>query len=92
VSDSLYTPGTLIKSRLKDERLILWPSFRTTTPDDESGRVAPDEVMVILKTKKPTKKDKNLADEWQKGSYLVLTSSGVSGWVGEGWVLLVDQE
>jgi len=48
--------------------------------------------MVILKTKKSTKKNKNLADEWQKGSYLVLTSSGVSGWVGEGWVLLVDQE
>lgn len=91
MSDSLYKPGTLIKSRLKDECLILWPSSRNTTPDDEAGRVTPDEVMVILKTKKSTKKDKNLTEEWQKGSYLVLTSSGVSGWVGEGWILLVDQ-
>jgi len=90
VSDVLYAPGVLVKSRLVGEQLILWPSYKTSSPDNSLGSVSDNDVMIILKTRKSKKITKNLSDEWQKGSYLVLTSTGIFGWVGEGWVRAVD--
>ena len=90
VNSSLLSPGTLVKIQPGEEFLVLWPSSTTMSYEKEAGRVFSSDVMTILKVKKARKIHKNISDEWQKGSYLVLSSTGVSGWVGEGWVVPVN--
>lgn len=90
VNNSLLQPGALVKIRPGEDSLILWPSYRASLSTKESGRVTHNDVMIILKAKR-SKQLKNviLMDEWQKGAYMVLSSTGTSGWIGEGWVTLI---
>lgn len=90
MNNPLLSPGTLVKIRPGEEFLVLWPTSRTISYEKEAGRVSSSDVMTILKVKKSKKFHKNVADEWQNGSYLVLSSMGISGWVGEGWVIPVN--
>lgn len=90
--DALLPPGTLVSVRSGEEFLVLWPNSRTISYEEETGRVSSSDVMTILKVKKARKIHRNISDEWQKGSYLVLSSTGVCGWVGEGWVVPLEKE
>jgi hypothetical protein len=31
--------------------------------------------------------DEVYTDEWKNGAYFVMSSSGMKGWIGEGWVM-----
>lgn len=75
-----------------EEFLVLWPAARTISFEKEAGRVSSSDIMTILKVKKTRKTHKKVSDEWRKGSYLVLSSTGNSGWVGEGWVVPLEKE
>jgi len=92
VKENLFLPGSLVKIKPGEEFLILWPTYKTDSYEKvyakELGRVFINDIMMVIKTIKGTqKKNKRVSDEWTKGSYRVLTSSGIIGWVGEGWVI-----
>lgn len=87
MNDLLLPVGTMIKPKPENEFLVLWSTDRNSNFDDEIGRVLEDEIMIILKSEKTNSENKSWTDEWKNGSYMVLSSSGLIGWVGEGWVI-----
>lgn len=89
-NNSLLRPGTLVQCKLDEEFLILWPSYKKISYENEAGRISNKDIMLIIDAKKSKKTEKNLSDEWLLGRYLVLASTGVSGWVGAGWVTEIN--
>lgn len=91
MNDSLLVPGTIVKGRT-NETLVLWKTYKCSIYD-EAGKVDANEIMVILEAKQNKSKQKakaRMTEEWQRGAYLVLSSNGVKGWLGEGWVIPVN--
>lgn len=86
----LFLPGSLVRIKPGEEFLVLWPTYKTDSYEKETGRVFINDIMIVLKTRETKKINERLSDEWKKGSYRVLTSSGISGWVGEGWVVSIS--
>lgn len=90
----LLRPGSLVicKSDLVGD-LVLWGSPRSDSIDDDIAMSSPKDVLLIIKARKAKSTKSALAgrlsNEWSEGSYMVLTSSGVKGWVGAGWVVPV---
>lgn len=84
----LLTPGHIVMSKEKSEKLILWSTYRGES-DDFFGVVDPNEIMIVLESKKTIPGEEQLTPEWENGAYLVMTSSGTKGWVGSGWVVSV---
>jgi len=84
----LLAPGDLAVCKKGISSLVLWP---TSTCDQMECTETADStcVFVVLEShSKPARLEKNqiLTNEWRKGCYLLLSSSGVKGWVGAGWV------
>jgi len=90
VKEKFFLPGSLVKIKPGEEFLVLWPTHKTDSYEKEAGRVFINDIMIVLKARETKKINERLSDEWKKGSYLVLTSSGISGWVGEGWVVSIS--
>lgn len=89
MSKKLLKPGTLAVCKQECDGLIIWSSY-SCDYDDDIGKVFADDILMILESRKPTKKetsDKYLTPEWQNGAYKVLTPNGRSGWTGEGWLI-----
>jgi hypothetical protein len=89
---NLLSRGEIVvcRSDVAVTSLVVWSSERASF-DDDVGTVSINEIMIIVDVKKPSKralKDLTLTDEWKLGSYKILSSSGVSGWIGAGWVTL----
>lgn len=87
--ESLLSPGDMVMCRSTDS-LVVWSTYKSSF-DDDAGFVSADEIMLILKVRKTTKKEQNnvdyfFTDEWKQGAYKIVSSSGVVGWVGAGWV------
>lgn len=93
--NKLLAPGTLVTCRPDLDQLILWQSYDVDDVDDVAGYVDIHEVLVILEArknedpsrKKSTLKEELFSEEWKNGAYLLLSSSGIRGWIGEGWVV-----
>jgi hypothetical protein len=90
--------GTLVVCRTDIEHLILWESYDVDDTDDVAGYVDIHEVLIILEARKneePDRKKKSIvkeelfSEEWKNGAYLLLSSSGIKGWIGMGWVTAV---
>lgn len=93
-SKQLLPIGTMVRCRAEvGHQLILWASHAAKDVDDVSAYVNVDEVLVVLKSRRNLKsarsKNPTLSDEWKKGAYLLMSSSGSTGWIGEGWVVPV---
>ena len=87
---NLLSPGTLVTCRGDAPGgLIMWSSYRSEIEDD-IGKADQNEIMLILKSRKPAKKELcSLTPEWKTGAYLILAAGGKKGWVGAGWVIPV---
>lgn len=91
----LLPVGTLVACRPDIDQLILWESYDVDDADDVAGYVDINEVLVILKArknedphrKKSLLKEELFTEEWKNGAYFLMSSSGVRGWIGEGWVV-----
>lgn len=91
--------GTLVVCRTDIEHLILWESYDVDDADDVAGYVDLHEVLIVLEARKNEDPDRKksiikeelFSEEWKDGAYLLLSSSGVKGWIGEGWVVPVNQ-
>jgi hypothetical protein len=86
----LLPPGTMVVCRVDLDKLILWSSYDCDL-DDVNGYVDVNEVLIIIDSRitpeeERSKYDEVYTDEWKNGAYLVMSSSGVKGWIGEGWV------
>lgn len=95
--NKLLAIGTLVACRPDLDQLILWSSYDVDDVDDVAGYVDIDEVLVILEArknedpdrKKSLLKEELFSEEWKNGAYLLLSSSGIKGWIGEGWIVPV---
>lgn len=96
MSQSKLLPiGTLVACRPDIEQLILWESYDVDDADDVAGYIDISEVLIILEARKsedPNRKksiikEELFSEEWKNGAYLLLSSSGIRGWIGEGWVI-----
>jgi hypothetical protein len=89
--------GTLVACRTDIEHLILWESYDVDDTDDVAGYVDIHEVLIVLEArkneepdgKKSTIKEELFSEEWKNGAYLLLSSSGIKGWIGMGWVTAI---
>lgn len=89
--------GTLVACRTDIEHLILWESYDVDDTDDVAGYVDIHEVLIILEARKNKDPDRKksiikeelFSEEWKNGAYLLLSSSGKKGWIGEGWVTAI---
>lgn len=93
-SKPLLPIGTMVKCRPDvGEHLILWTSHNAEDVDDISAYVDVSEVLIILnfETNSNVKLKKRViySDEWKNGAYLLMSTSGAKGWIGEGWVVPV---
>lgn len=95
---NLLPIGTLVTCRPDLDQLILWGSYDVDDADDVAGYVDINEVLVILEArknedpdrKKSILKEELFSEEWKNGAYLLLSSSGIKGWIGEGWIVKVS--
>lgn len=93
----LLPVGTLVACRPDIDQLILWESYDVDDTDDVAGYVDINEVLVILgfkqnddpDRKKPIIKEELFSEEWKDGAYFLISSSGIKGWIGEGWIVPV---
>lgn len=85
MTKDLLSPGHIVVSKEKSENLFLWSSYRGEP--DEFYVVDPNEIMVIIESKRTLPSEEKLTAEWESGAYLVMTSNGTKGWVGSGWVV-----
>ena len=96
MSKKLLAPGELVIRRPNAEvtKLIAWSSCMGSI-DDDVGLIDSEELMVIVEVKKTSKAELSnprspLTHEWRKGAYKVISSSGINGWIGAGWVIPVN--
>jgi hypothetical protein len=89
VTEDLLKPGHIVVSKDKDEKLVLWSAYKCES-DEFYEIVDSNEIMIVLEAKKSTSSEEFLNSEWENGAYFVMTSSGVKGWVGSGWVTSVS--
>lgn len=77
-----------------------WDDTSYNDPDDTSynnpQQVKFSDILIILKTKETTSDELkilqnslSLSLKWKKGAYLVMSSNGIQGWVGCGWVVKI---
>lgn len=86
----LLPPGTMAVCSVDIDQLILWSSYNCDL-DNINATVGVNEVLMVINSRtipeeERTKYDEVYTDEWKNGAYLILASSGVSGWVGAGWI------
>jgi len=90
ITEGLLKPGDLVACRPDADGLIMWSSYRCDI-DDTVGGVDVNDILLILKSRKPTKKELRqpipLTEEWKVGAYQVLSSEGLVGWIGAGWAV-----
>ena len=89
----LLKPGTLVTCMAGADGLFVWSSYDCSS-DRDIDHVNENDILMILKSRKPTKIELNdiknpLTEEWIIGSYQVLSPKGIKGWVGAGWVTSV---
>jgi hypothetical protein len=89
----LLSPGTMVVCRPDLDKLILWSSYECDL-DDFNATIEVNDVLIILDvrvtpTEEKSKYDEIYTEEWKNGAYLVISSAGVQGWIGEGWVIPV---
>lgn len=92
-SKELLSPGDIGVCRPDLDRMIVWSSHRSDF-DADTGQVSSNDLLLIIETRKTTRRELRdrsnpLTFEWKKGSYHILASNGVRGWVGAGWVVPV---
>lgn len=91
--NKLFKPGTIVTCREDVENLTVWSSYHANAEND-AGQIDARTLMMIINSRKTSKKElkdfkKRLAKEWEIGAYEVLSSTGVKGWLGAGWVVEV---
>ena len=82
---NLLSPGQMVISKEKNERLFLWSSYRGEI-DETCGLIEIDELLLVLESKESDDKQESLTPEWENGAYYVMASNGLKGWIGSGWV------
>jgi len=92
--EELLRPGDMVVCREDIDKLILWSSYGCE-PDDDGAGVDPKNVLLILEVRRSSIDDLKPTDtftpEWQIGAYYVLSSFGIKGWIGAGWVVPVKK-
>jgi len=89
----LLPPGTMLVCRIDLDQMILWSSYNCDL-DDINATVDVNEVLMVIDSRVTPEEDRPkydevYTDEWKNGAYFVMSSSGVKGWIGEGWVMPV---
>lgn len=83
------SPGQLAVSNIdadQADQIILWSSLECNM-DEPHGYAQPKDVLLILEFREMhTDLGKATSEEWVRGAYKVLASSGQSGWIGAGWL------
>jgi hypothetical protein len=90
----LLSPGTMVvcNTNLDIEQLVLWGSYEGDVENIEHavhGTIDMKDVLIVIKSRINLDKNVIYSDEWKNGAYFVMSSSGMKGWVGEGWVVPV---
>jgi len=82
----MLKPGQLAVSVLDADQMILWPSLECDM-DEPYSTARPDEFLLILEFREMSADLRKITtDEWIKGAYRVLSSTGQTGWIGAGWL------
>jgi len=77
-------PGQLAISMIDVDQLILWSSLECDI-DELHGCAQADDILLILEFREMSL-DLAISNEWARGAYRVLASSGQTGWIGAGWL------
>lgn len=90
----LLSPGTMVvcNASLDIDQLVLWASYEGDVENIEyaiHGTIDMKDVLIVIKSRINLDKNVIYSDEWKNGAYFVMSSSGMKGWVGEGWVVPV---
>ena len=89
-SSKLLKPGAMCVGRTDGDKIILWSSCNCAF-DDVNGYAEIGDILVVLESKESFKQEElTLTPEWEKGAYYVLAPSGISGWVGAGWIFPIN--
>jgi len=89
----LLSPGTMVvcNASLDIDQLVLWGSYEGAASIEHAvhGIIDMKDVLIVIKSRINLDKNVIYSDEWKNGAYFVMSSSGMKGWVGEGWVVPV---
>ena len=89
----LLSPGTMVvcNASLDIDQLVLWGSYEGAASIELAvhGIIDMKDVLIVIKSRINLDKNVIYSDEWKNGAYFVMSSSGMKGWVGEGWVVPV---